>query len=109
MSAPAASASNTPTASPPSSSAPTSGPTAADKAAAEKHKATGNSHMSGKQYDAAIESYTEAIKFDSTNAVYYSNRAAAYSSKMDHSSAVDDANRALEADPSFVRAYHRLG
>ena len=57
----------------------------------------------------AIKSYTEAIKLDPTNAVYYSNRAAAYSSKNEHSSAVLDAEKAIEVDPSFVKAYHRLG
>ena len=65
--------------------------------------------MSAKQYDAAIESYTKAIALDPTNAVYYSNRAAAYSSKNDHANAIVDANKAIEVDPAFVRAYHRLG
>ena len=81
----------------------------ADKAAAEKLKATGNAQMSSKKYDDAIKSYTQAIALDPTNAVYYSNRAAAYSSKGEHSSAVLDAEKAIEADPSFVKAYHRLG
>ncbi|KAI0651522.1 hypothetical protein C8Q79DRAFT_933837 [Trametes meyenii] len=91
------------------SAAAPSGPTAADKAAAEKFKATGNAHMSAKKYNDAIKAYTEAITRDPTNAVYYSNRAAAYSSKGEHSSAVLDAEKAIEADPSFVKAYHRLG
>ncbi|KAI0359035.1 TPR-like protein [Trametes cingulata] len=95
-----------------SASIPTSapsGPSAADKEAAEKLKATGNAHMSAKKYDDAIEAYTKAIGLDPTNAVYYSNRAAAYSSKGEHSSAVLDAEKAIEVDPSFVKAYHRLG
>ena len=85
------------------------GPTAADKAAAEKHKQTGNSLMSGKQYDAAIESYGKAIELDAENPVYYSNRAAAYSSKQDHANAIVDAEKAIEVDPAFSKAYHRLG
>lgn len=84
-------------------------PSEADKAAAEKLKAEGNAKMSTKEYDAAIDLYTKAIAKDGTNAVYYSNRAAAYSSKSDHANAVKDAEKALEVDPSFVRAYHRLG
>ncbi|KII93702.1 hypothetical protein PLICRDRAFT_401962 [Plicaturopsis crispa FD-325 SS-3] len=44
-----------------------------------------------------------------TNPVYYSNRAAAFSSKGDHLSAVGDAEKAIEVDPSFSKAYHRLG
>lgn len=98
-------------ASPSSTTAPpqTAGPSDEDKAAAEKLKASGNALMSSKQYDAAIEAYTKAIALDPSNAVYYSNRAAAYSSKNDHTSAIADAEKAIETDSGFVRAYHRLG
>lgn len=65
--------------------------------------------MSGKRYDEAIESYTKAVNADPTNPVYYSNRAAAFSSIEDHDSAIDDAKKAAELDPSFVKAYSRLG
>jgi tetratricopeptide (TPR) repeat protein len=65
--------------------------------------------MSSKSFDQAIESYTKAIALDGTNPVYYSNRAAAYSSKGDHLSAVGDAESAIVVDSSFVKAYHRLG
>jgi tetratricopeptide (TPR) repeat protein len=65
--------------------------------------------MSSKQYDKAIESYDQAIALDPTNAIYYSNRAAAYSSKGEHLSAVGDAEQAITVDPKFVKAYHRLG
>ena len=85
------------------------GPTAEDKANAEKLKQKGNTLMSGKKYDEAIQVYTEAIDLDSTNPVYYSNRAAAYSSKADHLLAIGDAEKAIEVDPSYVKAYHRLG
>ena len=94
-----------------SSSVPSkpAGPTAEDKTNADKLKQKGNSLMSGKKYDEAIEAYAKAIELDSTNPVYYSNRAAAYSSKGDHLSAVGDAEKAIEADSSYVKAYHRLG
>ncbi len=65
--------------------------------------------MSAKKYDDAIKAYGQAIALDGANAVYYSNRAAAYSSKGEHSSAVLDAEKAIEVDPAFVKAYHRLG
>ncbi|KAF7978885.1 hypothetical protein HWV62_44383 [Athelia sp. TMB] len=80
-----------------------------DKAKAEQFKATGNSQMTAKSFDAAIDSYTKAIAIDASNPVYYSNRAAAYASKGDHSSAVVDSEKAIEVDPSFVKAYSRLG
>jgi small glutamine-rich tetratricopeptide repeat-containing protein alpha len=82
---------------------------AEDKAAAEKHKQEGNARMTGKQYDEAIDAYTKAIERDPSNPVYFSNRAAAHSSKSDHLSAVADAEQAIELDPKFVRGYSRLG
>ncbi|KAI0793280.1 TPR-like protein [Abortiporus biennis] len=101
--------------SPPSSAPPTTQepkahkPTPEDKTAADALKAQGNTLMSSKMYDEAIAAYTKAIDLDPTNAVYYSNRAAANSSKGDHAEAILDAEKAIEVDPSFVKAYHRLG
>ncbi|TFK41280.1 hypothetical protein BDQ12DRAFT_600655 [Crucibulum laeve] len=98
-----------------SSQASTSGtsspkaPSAEDKAEAEKLKASGNALMSSKKYDEAIDSYTKAVALDPSNPVYYSNRAAAHSSKGDHLAAVGDAEQAISVDPKFVKAYHRLG
>jgi small glutamine-rich tetratricopeptide repeat-containing protein alpha len=94
-----------------SSSASTSqsGPSADDKTRAEKFKQTGNAQISSKDYDAAIESYNKAIGLDASNPVYFSNRAAAHTSKGDHLAAVGDAERAISVDPKFVKAYHRLG
>ncbi|KAJ3750994.1 putative stress-induced protein STI1 [Lentinula detonsa] len=92
----------------PSSSLP-QGPSAEDKAKAVQFKRSGNSLMSVKKYDEAIEAYSQAISLDSGDPIYYSNRAAAYSSKGDHLLAVGDAELALAADPKFVKAYHRLG
>jgi len=80
-----------------------------NKAQAEKLKQTGNSQMSHKEYAEAIQSYTEAISFDPTFAVYYSNRAAAYSSQGNHQKAVEDAEKAIEVDPKFIKAFSRLG
>lgn len=106
---PAPGASSPPAASTSAASPTPVAPSAEEKVAAEKHKAEGNAQMSSKRYDAAIRAYTTAIGLDPTNAVYYSNRAAAYSSLGKHDEAVLDAERAIEVDPSFVKAYHRLG
>jgi small glutamine-rich tetratricopeptide repeat-containing protein alpha len=92
-----------------SSAATSSGPSAADKSAAETHKQRGNTLMSSKSFQQAVDAYSEAIRLDGTNPVYYSNRAAAYSSMEEHDKAIEDANKALELDPAFVRAYSRLG
>ncbi|KAF8898458.1 hypothetical protein BD779DRAFT_1795158 [Infundibulicybe gibba] len=95
--------------SPMSSAGSQSTPSPEDKAQAERLKQTGNAFMSSKNYDQAIESYHQAVALDPTNPVYYSNRAAAYSSKGDHLAAVGDAEQAISVDPKFVKAYHRLG
>ena len=84
-------------------------PSTEDKANAEKFKQDGNALMSAKNYEKAIEAYAKAIELDSLNPIYFSNRAAAYSSKGDHLLAIDDAERAIEVDANFVKAYHRLG
>lgn len=99
--------SSTPAAS--TSASSSSGPSAEDKSKADKLKAEGNALMSAKKYDEAIASYTKAITLDATNPIYFSNRAAAYASKSDFLSAVGDAEQALQVDPTFVKAYHRLG
>ncbi|KAF8168229.1 hypothetical protein B0H34DRAFT_779630 [Crassisporium funariophilum] len=100
---------STPHASSSGSAEQPSAPSGDDKAQAEKFKQIGNAQMSSKDYDAAIESYNSAATLDPTNPVYYSNRAAAHSSKGDHLSAVGDAEKAISVDPKFVKAYHRLG
>lgn len=91
------------------SSANPAPPSAEDKANAEKQKQTGNALMSSKQYDKAIDAYTEAITLDPSNPVYYSNRAAAHSSKGDHLTAAVDAETAIDLDPKFTKGYSRLG
>jgi tetratricopeptide (TPR) repeat protein len=95
---------------PPSTSSATPvSPSAEDKNAAEKHKQKGNAFMTSKKYDEAIEAYTEATKLDPSNPVYYSNRAAAHSSKGDHLTAAIDAEKVIEIDPKFTKGYSRLG
>ena len=101
-----AQASSTSTSTPSSN---TNVPSPEDIAEAEKFKKTGNAHMSSKKYDDAIESYGEAIALNPANPIYYSNRAAAHSSKGDHLSAVGDAEKSITVDPKFAKGYHRLG
>lgn len=110
-SAPAASASTSST-SVPAAATPqtkTKTPTAADKEAAEKLKTAGNQLMARKAYSEAIAKYTAAIDLDPTSPVFYSNRAAAYSQVGNHGEAINDARKAAEVDPTFSKAYSRLG
>ncbi len=89
--------------------APAASSSKVDKEAAEKEKEKGNKFVTTKKYDEAIEAYGRAIALNPSNAVYYSNRAAAYSFNGDHPSAIIDAEKAIEVDPKFVKAYSRLG
>ncbi|KAL7748563.1 Small glutamine-rich tetratricopeptide repeat-containing protein 2 [Sorochytrium milnesiophthora] len=81
----------------------------ADKKKAEEFKSQGNKKVAEKDYDEAVRLYSEAIALDAQNAVYYSNRAAAYSQKGNHADAIKDAKRASEIDPNFSKAFSRLG
>ncbi len=50
-----------------------------DKAKADAFKSEGNKLLAAKDFAKAVEKYTSAIELDPSNAVYYANRAAAYS------------------------------
>ncbi|CAK9781136.1 unnamed protein product [Cutaneotrichosporon oleaginosum] len=84
------------------------GPSDEDRAKADALKSKGNSLMSQKKYEDAIQQYTDAIKL-CPNPVYYSNRAAAYGALNQHSLAAEDAMRAIDLDPKFTKGYSRLG
>lgn len=79
------------------------------KAKADVAKVEGNRAMLARNFPEAIAKYTEAIELDGNNVVYYSNRAAAYSSAAQHDKAVVDAEKAISMDASFSKAYSRLG
>ena len=53
--------------------------------------------------------YTKAINLDPNNAVFYSNRAFAHIKLENFGSAITDATKSLELDPSYVKAYYRRG
>ncbi|KAI1440864.1 hypothetical protein F5Y02DRAFT_411204 [Annulohypoxylon stygium] len=84
-------------------------PTDAEKAEAEDLKAKGNRAMAAKDYPTAIDMYTSALAIYPGNAIYLSNRAAAYSAAKDHASARADAEAAVKLDPKYTKAWSRLG
>jgi small glutamine-rich tetratricopeptide repeat-containing protein alpha len=65
--------------------------------------------MSQKDYLSALLSYMSGATLDPTNPIYYSKCSLAHFSLGKYSEAVEDANRAIKADPLFVEAYHHLG
>lgn len=56
-----------------------------------------------KEYDKAIEWYTEAIKLDPENAVYYANRSLAHLRQESYGYALQDAISAVKADPIYIK------
>ncbi|XP_057520626.1 outer envelope protein 64, chloroplastic [Amaranthus tricolor] len=76
---------------------------------AEAAKEKGNLAFKDKQWQKAINHYTEAIKLCGSNATYYSNRAAAYLELASFRQAVADCTRAINLDKKNVKAYLRRG
>lgn len=76
---------------------------------AETLKCQGNKLMQSKRYSDAIELYTIAIALCEKNAVYYCNRAAAYTQTHKYDEAIRDCHKSIEVDPNYSKAYSRLG
>ncbi|KAL8784641.1 MAG: hypothetical protein Q9195_008970 [Heterodermia aff. obscurata] len=105
-STPSSSSKQTPTSPPPSD--PSAKPTGSTPEA-ESFKSAGNAAMQRKDYPAAIDLYSKAITLSPTNPIYLSNRAAAYSASHQHAQASTDAELAVAADPTYTKAWSRLG
>lgn len=76
---------------------------------AEEAKNKGNELMRGGMYQEAVEQYSRAINLNPNNAVYFCNRAAAYSRLENHENAIADCEEAVRLDPRYAKAYGRLG
>lgn len=79
------------------------------KSLAETFKCQGNKAMQSQQYLEAIELYSFAISLSDKNAVFYCNRAAAYTQIRMCSEAIKDCLKSIEIDPNYSKAYSRLG
>ncbi|XP_021759748.1 uncharacterized protein LOC110724631 [Chenopodium quinoa] len=75
---------------------------------ADALKTLGNKAVQSNEYSDAIERYTCAIAL-CENAVYYCNRAAAYTQMHKYNEAVKDCLKSIEIDPNYSKAYSRLG
>nr|VDD65410.1 unnamed protein product [Brassica oleracea] len=79
------------------------------KSLAETFKCQGNKAMQSQQYLEAIELYSFAIALSDENAVFYCNRAAAYTQINMCSEAIKDCLKSIEIDANYSKAYSRLG
>lgn len=65
--------------------------------------------MKSKEYEEAIACYSKSIVIFPTEAATYSNRALAYLKVKKNGSCINDAEKCMELDPKFLKAYHRRG
>lgn len=76
---------------------------------AEALKSQGNRAMQSKRHSDAIELYTFAIALCEDNAVYYCNRAAAYTQIQKYTEAIRDCLKSIDINPNYSKGYSRLG
>lgn len=76
---------------------------------ADQLKTHGNQKMVSGQYQEAVNYYSKAIELDGNSAIYFANRAAAYTHLKDYKKAIADCEASLRIDPSYSKAYSRLG
>ena len=79
---------------------------------AEKLKLKGNSHMANRDYEAALQNYSAAVKLSPDGPkshVYYSNRAAALCYLERYEEAEADSVQSLLLVPEYGKAHARLG
>lgn len=76
---------------------------------ADELKALGNKAIAAKDFDEAIDKFTQAIAIDPSNHILYSNRSAAYASKKEWDSALNDAEKTTEIKPDWPKGWGRKG
>lgn len=84
-------------------------PTERAKSMAENLKNQGNQCMKNSKFEEAVACYSKAIELWGTNAIYHCNRAAAYSRLSKQTEAIADCLTALKIDPTYAKAYGRMG
>lgn len=78
-----------------------------EKAAAAKAK--GNTEFQAKNFKAAIEHFTEAIKYNPGDHVFFSNRSACYASLEQYDKALEDGAECVKLKPDWAKGYTRKG
>jgi serine/threonine-protein phosphatase 5 len=78
-------------------------------AQAEQAKEEGNKFFAANKYMQARDAYTRAIDLNPRVAAYFSNRSFTELKLEEYGSAIADADKALELDRTFIKAYYRRG
>jgi tetratricopeptide (TPR) repeat protein len=71
--------------------------------------AQGDKHFEAKEYDEAIQCFTEAIRLKPENAEAYFNRGNVYKDKNDLDQAIKDYNEAIRLKPDYYAAHFNRG
>ena len=74
----------------------------------EAHKAEGNEYFKSGKFKEAINSYTEAIRHNDNNPIYWSNRAQCYIKLKQFERALSDAEQATQLDNKSDKFKYRL-
>jgi tetratricopeptide (TPR) repeat protein len=80
-----------------------------DPVKAEEAKAEGNDFYKAENWGDAVRSYSEAIRRNPDNAVYYGNRAMTYMKLREYQLALADADECIRLDPGFIKGWLRKG
>ncbi|CAE8600138.1 unnamed protein product, partial [Polarella glacialis] len=72
-------------------------------------KALGNTAFQAKDFKEAITHFTEAIKHDPTDHVFFSNRSACYASLEQYEKALEDGKECVTLKPDWPKGYTRKG
>lgn len=72
-------------------------------------KDLGNKAFAAKDYDKAIQLFSQAITLDPSNHVLYSNRSAAKAGKKLYNDALEDADKCVSINPTWGKGYARKG
>ncbi|XP_060555643.1 serine/threonine-protein phosphatase 5-like [Ruditapes philippinarum] len=82
-------------------------PSEEDIKKAEEFKETANGFFKKEDYNQAVTFYTQAIDLNPNVAAYYGNRSFAYLRTECFGYALQDATKALQKDPKYLKAYYR--
>jgi len=76
---------------------------------ADALKAEGNKAFAAKNFEEAIDKFSQAIELDPSNHVLYSNRSGAYASLKQYDQALEDASKTTEIKADWPKGWGRKG
>ena len=76
---------------------------------AEEHRQKGNALFKEGKYPLALKEYDEGLKRHPQAVAIFSNRCATYIKLVEFATALKDADKCIELDKNFIKAYSRKG